>query len=151
VKAAVAALKADLRQLRADVRAATAAERQKLVDDVRAVAGRSNVSDEQVRDIVDRVRTVADNAKPVDPSIVRALAGTVADALDDGTLSAAEQEQIRADARTVLTAANVSEDEARGIVDDARAIIESAGVSADDLALIAADVRALLRAYVAAG
>ena len=150
LKQVVAELKTDLRQLRADVRAATAAERQKLRDDVTAVVDRSGISEDRVQAVVDQVTTVVNNAAPVDTETVRTLARTVADALDDGTLSEAEQDQIRSDARTVLTAANVSETEVRGIADDARTIIESANVSREDLQLIASDLRALFRAFVSA-
>jgi hypothetical protein len=70
----------------------------------------ADVPSDEVQNVIDRVRNVADGATAPNRDLVNTLVDDFLAAVDDRDLTDAEREQLRTDARAVLDSAHISRD-----------------------------------------
>jgi len=120
---------------------------QQLFDDLNALRADSEVTPEQVAQLVDDFRALLDGATRPDEDAVTQLVDDYQAAADDGEITALETLQLTRDLQTVLSSASIPLDEAQAVVADLQAIATASGVTADDVQQIADDVQAIVAEF----
>lgn len=112
----------------------------KLITDVRTVAGSSDVTQSEIQALRNAVNVIVSTANKPDPATVTAFISIVKSAKAAGSITQAEKAQIYKAGMAVLTSANVSVAEVKAVMACAKAIWSSTNVTPEDLQLIRSDV-----------
>ena len=117
-----------------------------LASDLKAIQAKSEVTDEMKKDLYDDLMAIYGTAQKPSPSSVKKLAYDLADALDDGTLSTQEINQLVEDMILVMTSAGISEEQAKKLLKDIQTILRASNVTPDDVKKIVEDLKAIQKA-----
>ncbi len=120
---------------------------QKLFSDLNAIREDSEVTPEQITQLVGDVATLLDGATlPSEESVSQLLEDFHA-AAEDGQFSPLELVQLSGDVDALLESADVSREEVQAVVADLLAIVEASGVTQEDFQSIADDLRAIVEEF----
>ncbi|RME56792.1 MAG: hypothetical protein D6795_00685 [Deltaproteobacteria bacterium] len=117
----------------------------KLVDDLKAIQEKSEVTDEMRQDLYEDLQAVYGTVHQPEPSTVRQFASDLAKALDDGRISPSEMNQLVEDLILVMTSAGITEEQAEEILKDIETILRASNVTPQDVQTIVNDLKAIYR------
>lgn len=114
---------------------------QKLVEDLKAIQAKSEVTDEMKKDLYEDIMAAAQDAHKPSSTAVQQLSNDLAKMLDDGSLSAQELNKLCEAIILVLMSAGISEEQAEKIMSDVQKILKASNITSDDINKIMNDLK----------
>ena len=114
-----------------------------LFADLNAIRAESDVTPEQITQLLNDLAVVIDSATRPSEESVSQLVENTRDSVEDGQFTPAELARLTSDVQAVLESANISQDDAQVVVNDIRAIVESSNVDQEDIQVIVQDLQAI--------
>ena len=119
----------------------------KLGNDLRDIASDSEVTREQVQQLVTDVVAIADGATRPDEELVDTLRENFSEAIADGELTGPEIVRLTADFAAVLESANIPQEEVEAVIQTVGVIVEASNVDREDVELIVSDLVAIVEEF----
>lgn len=120
---------------------------QKLFSDLNAIRADSEVTPEQITQLVGNVATLLDGATLPSQESVSQLLDDLQAAAEDGQFTPVELVQLSNAVDAVLEGANVSREEVQAVVADLWAIVDASGVTQEDIQVITGDLQAIVEEF----
>ena len=115
-----------------------------LQSDLSDIKEGSQVTPEQKTDLKNSLMAMADGATKPNPATVQKFADDLGEALSDGRLSVAEQNQLAKDLEAVMNSANIPQAEIDKAIADAQAILLASGVDKSDVQKLGYDMQQIV-------